>query len=181
MSKGDMYDVLIIGGGHAGCEAALAAARMGCATLLAVINADTIGAMSCNPAIGGLAKGHLVKEIDALGGEMGKNIDATGIQFRRLNVSRGPAVRATRAQSDARRYKARMANIIESEDLIDVVEGEVVDLLVADRTSVEVKGGGGVGVSSGNRSKSCGRRNWPKTHSPPTSIKSACPGLIRSQ
>ena len=87
----DTYDVVVIGAGHAGCEAALAAARMGCRPLVCIINADGIGAMSCNPAIGGLAKGHLVKEIDALGGEMAKNIDATAIQFRRLNTSKGPA------------------------------------------------------------------------------------------
>ena len=94
------FDIAVIGAGHAGCEAALAAARMGFRTLVCVINADTIGAMSCNPAIGGLAKGHLVREIDALGGEMAKNIDATGIQFRRLNTSKGPAVRSSRAQAD---------------------------------------------------------------------------------
>ena len=94
------YDIAIIGAGHAGCEAALAAARLGCKTLLTVINADTIGAMSCNPAIGGLAKGHLVREIDALGGEMARNIDATSIQFRTLNTSKGPAVRSSRAQAD---------------------------------------------------------------------------------
>ena len=94
------YDIIVIGAGHAGCEAALAAARMGCRTAVLTINADTIGAMSCNPAIGGLAKGHLVKEIDALGGEMARNIDATAIQFRRLNTSKGPAVWSSRAQAD---------------------------------------------------------------------------------
>ena len=96
----EKYDIAIIGAGHAGCEAALAAARLW-ATIhsLTVINVDTIGAMSCNPAIGGLAKGHLVREIDALGGEMAKNIDATSIQFRKLNTSKGPAVRSSRAPS----------------------------------------------------------------------------------
>ena len=103
-----MYDVIVVGAGHAGCEAALAAARLGCRTVVIVINVDGIGAMSCNPAIGGLAKGHLVKEIDALGGEMAKNIDATGIQFRRLNTSKGPAVWSSRAQADRLRYRLRM-------------------------------------------------------------------------
>ena len=98
--KSAIYDVVVIGGGHAGCEAALAAARMGCKTLLITINLDTIGLMSCNPAIGGLAKGQLVKEIYALGGEMGLVIDATGIQFRRLNTKKGPAVISSRAQAD---------------------------------------------------------------------------------
>ena len=110
------YDVAVIGAGHAGCEAALASARMGCKTLCLVMNIDTIGAMSCNPAIGGLAKGHLVREIDALGGEMAKNIDATSIQFRRLNTSKGPAVRSSRAQADRLLYRLRMKSVMEEQE-----------------------------------------------------------------
>jgi len=94
------YDVIVVGAGHAGCEASLASSRMGCSTLLLNMNLDNIALMSCNPAIGGPAKGHLVREIDALGGEMAKIIDRTGIQFRTLNRSKGPAVRGTRAQAD---------------------------------------------------------------------------------
>jgi tRNA uridine 5-carboxymethylaminomethyl modification enzyme len=124
------FDIAVIGAGHAGCEAALAAARMGCKTLLTVINADTIGAMSCNPAIGGLAKGHLVREIDALGGEMAKNIDATSIQFRRLNTSKGPAVRSSRAQADRLLYRLRMKSIIENQSNLTVKQTVVAGLLV---------------------------------------------------
>src|SRR5512145_3204105 len=94
------YQIIVIGAGHAGVEAALSAARMGCSTLLLSLNLDTIGQMSCNPAVGGLAKGHLVREIDALGGEMARNTDLTGLQFRTLNTKKGPAVRAPRAQCD---------------------------------------------------------------------------------
>ena len=123
------YDILVIGGGHAGCEAALAAARMGCRVAVAIINADTIGAMSCNPAVGGLAKGHLVKEIDALGGEMAKNIDATAIQFRRLNTSKGPAVWSSRAQADRTRYRLRMKSVLEQQDNLDIKQ-TVIDWLL---------------------------------------------------
>lgn len=125
------FDIAVIGAGHAGCEAALAAARMGCRTLVCIINADTIGAMSCNPAIGGLAKGHLVKEIDALGGEMGKNIDATGIQFRRLNTSKGPAVRSSRAQADRLLYRLRMKHILENQPDLAIRQAMVDEILVA--------------------------------------------------
>ena len=128
--KDNEYDILVIGGGHAGCEAALAAARMGCRVAIAIINADTIGAMSCNPAVGGLAKGHLVKEIDALGGEMAKNIDATAIQFRRLNTSKGPAVWSSRAQADRLRYRLRMKSVLEQQENLDIKQTVIDRLLV---------------------------------------------------
>ncbi len=124
------YDIVVIGAGHAGCEAALAAARMGCKTLVAIINADTIGAMSCNPAIGGLAKGHLVREIDALGGEMARNIDSTSIQFRRLNTSKGPAVRSSRAQADRLLYRLRMKSIMENQANLTISQTVVDEILV---------------------------------------------------
>lgn len=130
ISYGKKYQVIVVGAGHAGCEAALAAARMGCSTLLLTIGLDTVAQMSCNPSIGGLAKGHLVHEIDALGGEMELNINATGIQFRRLNTRKGPAVRAARAQADRMAYSARMKNVIENEPLLDLKQGLVDELLV---------------------------------------------------
>ncbi len=127
---GKYYDVIVVGAGHAGCEAALAAARIGCSALLLSLGLDTVAQMSCNPAIGGLAKGHLVKEIDALGGEMGRNIDATGIQFRILNTRKGPAVRASRAQADRMRYAERMKGVVEAQPGLDLKQGAVSRLMV---------------------------------------------------
>jgi tRNA uridine 5-carboxymethylaminomethyl modification enzyme len=126
----EAFDVIVIGGGHAGCEAASAAARLGAKTALVTLNLDLIGQMSCNPAIGGIAKGHLVREIDALGGIMGRIIDRTGIQFRLLNRSRGPAVQSPRAQADRALYRTEMRKTLESTPNLELRQGMVIDLLL---------------------------------------------------
>src|SRR6187401_955219 len=126
------YDVIVVGGGHAGIEASLASARIGCQTLLLTSNPDTIGQMSCNPAIGGLAKGHLAREIDALGGEMGKATDMTGLQFRMLNTKKGPSVWAPRAQCDKKAYQFRLKWICERQANLDVKQGQTASLFHKD-------------------------------------------------
>ncbi len=128
----EKYDVVVIGAGHAGCEAAMAPARMGFKTALYTMNLDLIAQMSCNPAVGGIAKGHLVREVDALGGVMGEVIDAVGIQFRLLNTSRGPAVWSPRAQADKKLYRVKMRQVLEAEPNLRIKQAEVVDLLLED-------------------------------------------------
>jgi len=139
MYKERDYDVVVIGAGHAGCEAALAAARLGFSTCLFTINLDTIAQMSCNPAIGGLAKGHLVREIDALGGEMAKVTDQAGIQFRMLNTSKGPAVWSLRAQADRVLYRLVMRRVLENQDNLDIKQA-LAEKIVADNGGDFYKG-----------------------------------------
>jgi len=138
LEYGKTYDVIVVGAGHAGCEAALASARMGADTLLFTISVESLAQMSCNPAIGGLAKGNIVKDIDALGGEMAKNIDETGIQFRILNMTKGPAVRSSRAQADKELYRQRMLEVIMHQESLDLKQGMVEEIEVADGEVVGV-------------------------------------------
>ena len=165
------FDVIVIGGGHAGCEAASAAARMGARTALVTHRFATIGAMSCNPAIGGLGKGHLVREVDALDGLMGRVADAAGIQFRMLNRRKGPAVRGPRAQADRKLYAAAMQTAIRETADLSVIEGEADDLIVSNGrvTGVRLADGvelaaGAVVITTGTFLRGLihlGERNWP--------------------
>lgn len=142
------YDVIVVGAGHAGCEAALSASRMGCETLIITMNLDNIALMSCNPAIGGIAKGHLVREVDALGGEMAKCIDKTGIQFRVLNTSKGPAVQAYRAQADKQLYRLEMKSTLEKEERLNIKQGIVERILVENGEAVGVETNTGISYKS---------------------------------
>src|SRR6202035_3484405 len=126
----EQFDVVVVGAGHAGCEAAVACARMGLKTALYTLNVDLIAQMSCNPAVGGIAKGHLVREIDALGGVMGEVTDAVGIQFRLLNTSRGPAVWSPRAQCDKQAYRLKMREVLEAQSNLKIKQAEVADLIL---------------------------------------------------
>src|SRR5215470_6838116 len=146
MKSGATFDVIVIGGGHAGCEAAYVAAQIGARTALVTIDANSIGQMSCNPAIGGIAKGHLVREVDALGGIMGQVIDETGIQFRLLNRSRGPAVQSPRAQADRNLYRAEMRRRLESVPNLTIVEGEVAEIKFAGETVTGIELADGTGI-----------------------------------
>src|SRR5215211_6269769 len=137
------FDVVVIGGGHAGCEAAAAAARMGARTALVTHRFATVGAMSCNPAIGGLGRGHLVREVDALDGVMGRAIDRAGIQFRVLNRSKGAAVRGPRAQADRSLYAEAVRELLAEQTLLDVEANEVVELLMEDGRSAGIVEGSG--------------------------------------
>src|SRR6058998_477564 len=136
MKYTEHYEVVVIGAGHAGCETAMATARMGLKTALVTLNADLIAQMSCNPAVGGIAKGHLVREVDALGGIMGEITDAVGIQFRLLNTSRGPAVWSPRAQCDKQAYRLKMREVLESQANLKIKQAEVADLIVEDPAGV---------------------------------------------
>src|SRR5450432_3215462 len=132
MAQPRKFDVIVIGAGHAGCEAARACARIGLRTAMITMNIDLIAQMSCNPAIGGIAKGHLVREIDALGGVMGEVTDAVGIQFRLLNTSRGPAVWSPRAQCDKKQYRIHMKTVLEGEPNLRIKQAEVAGLRIED-------------------------------------------------
>src|SRR5450759_2554647 len=136
MAFTEQYDVVVVGAGHAGCEAAMAAARRGLKTALITMNMDLIAQMSCNPAVGGVAKGHLVREVDALGGIMGEVADAVGIQFRLLNTSRGPAVWSPRAQCDKQAYRLKMREVLESQPNLSIKQAEVSDVILEKLSAV---------------------------------------------
>ena len=171
MAFTEQYDVVVVGAGHAGCEAAMAAARMGRRTALFTLNLDLIAQMSCNPAIGGIAKGHLVREVDALGGIMGEVADAVGIQFRLLNTSRGPAVWSPRAQCDKQQYRVKMREVLESQPNLFIKQAEVCDLVIVDGhvTGIKLRDGrtivaGATVITTGtflNGLIHCGEEHYP--------------------
>ena len=165
MAFQEQYDVAVVGAGHAGCEAAMAAARMGLKTALITMNMDLIAQMSCNPAVGGVAKGHLVREVDALGGIMGEVADAVGIQFRLLNASRGPAVWSPRAQCDKALYRVKMREVLEGQPGLHIRQAEVVDLVLE-----EVSGFRGQGSEAPAGSDGDAKSNAEATAGPSTSI-----------
>lgn len=146
------YDVLVIGGGHAGCEAAVAAANMGAKTCLVTMDMNKIGQMSCNPAVGGIAKGQIVREIDALGGEMARVTDATAIQFRMLNRSKGPAVWSPRAQCDREKFIWQWRTVLDNTPNLDIWQDQANELIVENKTAAGVKTGMGSGAESKMRS-----------------------------
>jgi len=167
----EQFDVVVVGAGHAGCEAAIAAARMGLKTALYTLNVDLIAQMSCNPAVGGIAKGHLVREVDALGGVMGEITDAVGIQFRLLNTSRGPAVWSPRAQCDKQEYRLKMRQVLESQPNLKIKQAEVADLILEQSSIVGIRlrdgrnvGAAAVIITTGtflNGLVHCGEQQYP--------------------
>src|SRR5476649_1024608 len=171
IARQESFDVIVIGGGHAGCEAASASARIGAGTVLVTHRFSTVGAMSCNPAIGGLGKGHLVREVDALDGLMGRVADAAGIQFRMLNRRKGPAVRGPRAQADRKLYAAAMQAAITETLNLSVIEGEADELIVSNGRVTGIRLGdgralaaGAVVVTTGTFLRGLihlGEKNWP--------------------
>ena len=186
MSFTEQYDVVVVGAGHAGCEASMACARMGLKTALFTLNVDLIAQMSCNPAVGGIAKGHLVREVDALGGVMGEVTDAVGIQFRLLNTSRGPAVWSPRAQCDKQQYRVKMREVLENQPNLYIKQAEVADLIVEDsqngRSAVGIRlrdgrrvAAGAVVITTGtflNGLIHCGEQTYPAGRSgePPSQL-----------
>src|SRR5947209_11545169 len=178
----EQYDVVVVGAGHAGCEAAMAAARMGLKTALYTLNVDLIAQMSCNPAVGGIAKGHLVREVDALGGIMGEVTDAVGIQFRLLNTSRGPAVWSPRAQCDKQQYRLKMREVLEGQPNLFIKQAEVAELIVEDSVARGIKlrdgrlvGANAVVITTGtflNGLIHCGEQTYPAGRSgePPSQL-----------
>src|SRR3954468_19071839 len=182
MNFSEQYDVVVVGAGHAGCEAAMASARMGLRTALFTLNVDLIAQMSCNPAVGGIAKGHLVREVDALGGIMGEVTDAVGIQFRLLNTSRGPAVWSPRAQCDKQQYRQKMREVLESQPNLFIKQAEVADLVIEDShaTAIRLRDGRTIGakaviITTGtflNGLIHCGEQTYPAGRSgePPSQL-----------